>query len=67
MTVYIVLADTYDCGYGSDLHIFLVTMDEMTAIKRYIELANEYGMKNTKLKQTTLEVDCDIAIGGYIE
>lgn len=67
MTVYIVLADTYEAPYGSEFHIFLVTMDEMAAVKRYLELSKIYGIGNTMLKQTALEVDCNIFIGVYIE
>lgn len=70
MKIYVVTANTYDCGYGAKISLFGVYSDEEKAQKRFYYVENVLG-HNAKITETDMdeEVGSDYQkyLGGYIE
>lgn len=66
MKIYIVSADTYDGGYGSEITILGVYSDEQKAKEKYQEADSKYTV-DVKMSEAELNADCKIYLGGYSE
>lgn len=65
MKLYVVTADVYEDGYGSEIKLFGVYSDEEKAKSRKAEIEKEH--ENTTLTEIEQNSDCEIYLGGYIE
>lgn len=64
MKVYVLTADTYDDGWGSEIELFGVFSTKEKAKKQ----ANEMGLYNYDIDQINIdEIGKQIYLGGYIE
>ena len=64
MKVYVLTADTYDDGWGSEIELFGVFSTEEKAKKQ----ADEMGLYNYDIDQINIdEIGKRIYLGGYIE
>ena len=65
MKVYVLTADTYNRGYGSEISLFGVYEFKEIAEEKMIELSTKgYYPKITEVK---LNKDTDEYLGGYVE
>lgn len=66
MKIYIVSADTYSGGYGSEITILGVYSDKERAKEKYQETKNKY-VTDVKMSEIDVDSDCNIYLGGYCE
>lgn len=66
MRLYIVYADTYNAPYGSEMSIFGIFSDKEKAEQRKKSLDENYEY-DVWIEETTLDENCEINLGGYIE
>ena len=65
MKVYIVTADTYNYGYGTDISLFGIFTTQRKAEQRKLDLS-KLGY-DVDINETTIDEKCEIYLGGYIE
>lgn len=65
MKVYVVTADTYNCGYGGDISLFGIFTTQRKAEQRKLDLL-KLGY-DVDINETTIDKNCEIYLGGYIE
>ena len=65
MKVYVVTADTYNCGYGADISLFGIFTTQRKAEQRKLDLS-KLGY-DVDINETTIDKKCEIYLGGYIE
>lgn len=67
MKLYVVTADTYiEDSCGSSIELFGVFAEEEKANERKIYLEKDYQY-SVKIIETSLNEECEIYLGGYIE
>lgn len=65
MKVYVVTADTYNDDYGTDISLFGIFTTQSKAEQRKLDLS-KLGY-DVDINETTINKNCEIYLGGYIE
>ena len=65
MKVYVVTADTYNYGYGTDISLFGIFTTKIKAEQRKSDL-EKLGY-DVDINETPIDKKCEIYLGGYIE
>ena len=65
MKVYVVTADTYNYGYGANISLFGIFTTQIKAKQRKLDLS-KLGY-DVDINETTINKNCEIYLGGYIE
>ena len=66
MKLYVVTANTYDCGYGAEISLFGVYTDRESAESRKKQLDDIYVYEST-ITEVDNDTNCEEYLGGYIE
>ena len=65
MKVYVVTSDTYNDCYGADISLFGIFTTQRKAEQRKLDLSN-LGY-DVDINETTIDKNCEIYLGGYVE
>ena len=65
MKVYIVTADTCNDYYGTDISLFGIFTTKIKAKQRKLDLS-KLGY-DVDINETTIDKNCEIFLGGYVE
>lgn len=65
MKVYVVTADTYNDDYGTDISLFGIFTTQRKAEQRKLDLS-KLGY-DVDINETTVDKNCEIYLGGYVE
>lgn len=66
MKLYVVTADTYQHGFGSEMSLFGIYTDRQKAQKR-VEWCDKKGYYVPEIIEVEADKSCNEYIGGYIE